>query len=249
MSARPQATLQPMLRKLQLWKELEAEDKDAILSLPHRVAELKPSNYVVREGECTTHSCLLLSGFAYRQKITRDGSRSINAVHMQGDVVDLQNSLLERADHSVQALTRASVAFIPREAVVDLAFRRPKVGLAMWYDTLVDASIFREWILNIARREAQVRIAHVICEFGYRLESLGLGDRQSFEFPLTQEQLADATGLTSVHVNRSLMQLQSKGLITRTVRYVAVADWARLKDAAEFDDKYLHLPQAFKTAG
>jgi CRP-like cAMP-binding protein len=114
----------------------------------------------------------------------------------------------------------------------------------MWYDTLVDASIFREWILNIARRDARARIAHVLCEFGVRLEALGLGDRTSYQFPMTQEQLADVTGLTTVHVNRSLMNLEDRGLLTRTQRYVAVADWARLKKAGDFDEAYLHLSMA-----
>jgi len=241
MSAQSSSALQPMVRKLQLWKELEAAEQEAILALPHEVSALDAGKYIVREGECTTQSCLLLGGFAHRHKLASDGARSISAVHMKGDVVDLQNSLLERADHSVQALTKVEVAFIPREAIVDIAFRLPRIGLAMWYDTLVDASIFREWILNIARRDAQTRIAHVICEFGLRLEALGLGDRHSYEFPLTQEQLADATGLTPVHVNRSLMELQAKGLITRTVRYVAVANWSMLAEAGEFDNAYLHL--------
>lgn len=168
---------------------------------------------------------------------------------MKGDVVDLQNSLLGEADHSVRVLTRAEVAFIPREAIVELAFRLSNVGLAMWYDTLVDGSIFREWILNIARRDAQTRIAHLLCEFGVRLEALGLGDRSSYELPMTQEQLADATGLTSVHVNRSLMDLEARGLIARTVRYVVVSDWARLETAGDFDPAYLHLPKAKRPAG
>lgn len=111
----------------------------------------------------------------------------------------------------------------------------------MWYDTLVDASIFREWILNNARRDAQARIAHLLCELGVRLESLGLGDRSSYKFPMSQEQLADATGLTTVHINRSLRELEERGLITRTARYLVVGDWASLKRAGEFDETYLHL--------
>jgi CRP-like cAMP-binding protein len=163
---------------------------------------------------------------------------------MRGDVVDLQNSLLGVADHSVQALTQAEIASIPREAILEIAFRFPAVGMAMWYDTLVDASIFREWILNVARRDSSTRIAHLLCEFGVRLESLGLGDRLSYELPMTQEQLADATGLTPVHVNRTLMELEARGLITRTVRYVAVADWTSLQRAGDFSDAYLHLDNA-----
>ena len=241
MSNPSQSVLAPMLRKLQLWKRLEADEREAVLALPHRVAALESGEYIVREGEAAKQSCLLLSGFAYRQKLARNGSRSISALHMKGDVVDLQNSLLGEADHSVQALTRAEVAFIPREAVVELAFRLPNVGMAMWYDTLVDGSIFREWILNVARRDAPTRIAHLLCEFGVRLEALGMGDRSSYELPMTQDQLADATGLTAVHVNRTLMELEDRGLIARTVRYVAVSDWPNLKEAGDFDEAYLHL--------
>jgi CRP-like cAMP-binding protein len=112
----------------------------------------------------------------------------------------------------------------------------------MWYDTLVDASVFREWILNIARRDARTRIAHVLCEFGVRLEAQGLGERSSYEFPMTQEQLADVTALTPVHVNRSLQALEVEGLIARTVRFVAVSDWSKLAAAGDFDEAYLHLP-------
>lgn len=233
--------LAPMLRKLQLWKTFNGEEQSVLLSLPHTLRTLGPSEYIVREGEVTSRCCLLISGFAYRQKLTRTGARSISAVHMKGDIVDLQNSLLGVADHSVQALTAAEVAYIPREAIVQLACRYPNIALAMWYDTLVDASIFREWILNLARRDAVARIAHLLCEFGVRLESLGLGDRSSYEFPLTQEQMADATGLTPVHINRSLKELAERGLITRTVRYVVVADWSSLARAGDFSELYLHL--------
>jgi CRP-like cAMP-binding protein len=242
MSTHAQHVLAPMVRKLQLWKQLNDAEQEAVLSLPHEVQDLVAGKYIVREGDEVASSCLLLSGFAYRQKVTKEGERSISAVHMRGDIVDLQNSLLGRADHSVQALTQAEVAFIPRTAITDIAFRFPTVGMAMWYDTLVDGSIFREWILNIARRDSQTRIAHLLCEFGMRLEAIGLGERRSFQLPMTQEQIADATGLTSVHVNRSLQGLEARGLITRTARFVAVGEWANLQQAGDFNDGYLHLP-------
>jgi CRP-like cAMP-binding protein len=241
MSLQTQSALAPMVHKLQLWAELDSVEQDAILALPHRTETVEPGAYIVREGEKPEHSCLLLSGFAFRQKMTGDGGRSISALHLKGDIVDLQNSLLRTADHSVQALSIAEIARIPREAIIELAFRLPKVGLAMWYDTLVDASIFREWIANNARRKAEARIAHIICEFGVRLEALGLGERCSYQFPMTQEQLADATGLTTVHVNRSLKSLEARGLLTRTTRYVAVGDWPSLQRAGDFDEAYLHL--------
>jgi CRP-like cAMP-binding protein len=235
------SALSPLVRKLERWQELDAADREALLALPHVVQKVEAGRYIVREGDRPGHACLLVSGFAFRQKLTGDGARSISAVHMAGDPVDLQNSLLGTADHSVQTLTQAEVAFIPRQAILDIAFAFPRVGIAMWQNTLVDGSISREWIANVSRRDAPTRIAHLLCEFALRLEDAGLGDRFSYELPMTQEQLADATGLTSVHVNRTLKLLESEGLISRTIRAVAIADWARLERAADFNSTYLHL--------
>ena len=234
-------TLVPLVDKLQLWRPLGEREVEAILSLPHRVEEVSPNKYVVREGDQPSHTCLLLHGFAFRLKVLVDGSRSISAIHMRGDAVDLQNSLLGIADHSVQTLTRATIAYIPREEIQRVAFEFPNVGMAMWYDTLVDGSIFREWIANIARRDAAGRLAHLLCEFGLRLEAIGLGDRRSYELPMTQEQLADATGLTAVHVNRTLMDFGERGLIARTKKYVGIADWKRMQEVGGFNDAYLHM--------
>jgi CRP-like cAMP-binding protein len=163
---------------------------------------------------------------------------------MKGDLVDLQNSLLGTADHNVQMLTAGDVALIPVEAIRDLAFRRPNVGMAMWYETLVEGSIFREWVLNIGRRDARTRIAHLLCEFALRLERAELGQPTTYELPITQEQLADAVALTSVHVNRTLMKLESEGLITRTKRIISIVDWKRLVRVADFEPRYLHLDRA-----
>lgn len=234
-------TLSPFVRKLQLWNPLGEAEQEAILSLPHKVEEVLASKYIVREGDQPTHSCVLLEGFAFRHKVLVDGARSINAIHMKGDAVDLQNSLLGTADHSVQTLTRATIAYIPAEEIRRVAVEFPRLGMAMWYDTLVDGSIFREWIANIARRDAAARLAHMLCEFGLRLEAIGLGDRLSYQLPMTQEQLADATGLTSVHVNRTLMDLEARGLISRAKKSVAIADWKRMADVGGFTDTYLHL--------
>ena len=124
---------------------------------------MENNHYIVRERDQATHSCLMLSGFSIRHKIVAGGFRQIVAIHMKGEMVDLQNSLLGKADHSVQMLTRGEVAMIPREDVIRIAYERPEVGKAMWLDTLVDGSIFREWIANVGRRDARTRIAHVLC--------------------------------------------------------------------------------------
>jgi CRP-like cAMP-binding protein len=239
-----ESVLAPLLHKLQLWKPLDAADRAAILALPYTLKSLPPTGHVVREGDRPNCSCLLLSGVAFRQKLTSNGARSILAIHLRGDVVDLQNSLLHYADHSVQALTKIEVAFIPREAIIELALAFPRVGMAMWYDTLVDGSIFREWIANNSRRDATTSLAHLLCEFGVRIEAAGLGDRLRYELPITQDQLADALGLTSIHVNRTLKKLEGLGLITRTQRSVTVTEWKRLADAGDFSEEYLHLPPA-----
>jgi CRP-like cAMP-binding protein len=245
----PQPTLQPMLDKLAYWAEASSyqgefgpADEEALLNLPHRLKGIERHGYVVRERDKATHSCVLLSGFAIRHKIVAGGARQIVAVHMKGDIVDLQNSFLGVADHSVQVLTESVVAFIPREAVRKLAVDHPAIGMAMWHDTLVDASIFREWIANVGRRDAHTRIAHLLCEFSLRLKVAGLGDVTDYEMPITQEQIADCTGLTPVHVNRTLKVLEAENLIARrSSRAIQIGDWKKLAEAGDFDSTYLHL--------
>jgi CRP-like cAMP-binding protein len=113
--------------------------------------------------------------------------------------------------------------------------------MAMWYETLVEGSIFREWVLNIGRRDARTRIAHLLCEFAMRLEVAQLGQPTDYELPITQEQLADAVALTAVHVNRTLKRLEQEGLITRTRRFISIVDWKELIKVADFEPRYLHL--------
>ena len=233
--------LAPMLRKLSRWSVLDKQDQQAILALPHETRTIGKGNYIVRDGDQPTRSCVLLSGFAYRHKLVGNGGRQILSVHMSGDVVDLQNSLLRIADHDVQALTEAVVAFIPAGAIRELAFSRPAVGMAMWYDTLVDGSVHREWTANVGRRDSRTRMAHLLCEFGVRLHDAGLGSLCSYEMPMTQEQLADCTGLTPVHVNRTLKSFDREGLTQRTLRSVAIDDWEALAKVGDFDTRYLHL--------
>ena len=242
MSPTSQSHLEPMVRKLAFWQDFDAADEAALLALPHNIKQVERHSYLVREGDPAAHCCVMLSGFAMRNKIVGDGSRQILSLHMTGDVVDLQNSLLGVADHSVQLLTNAKVAFIPRAAIKQIAFERHHIGAAMWQDTLVDASVFREWITNVGRRDAHTRIAHLLCEFAMRLKVAGLGDATNCELPMTQEQLADCVGLTPVHVNRTLKTLEAEGLIMRrSSRAIVIGDWSKLADAGDFDSAYLHL--------
>lgn len=233
--------LQSLIKKLQLWAPLSAADRSALLALPFTLRSLKAEHYVVRDGDQPQLTCLLVRGFAYRHKIVSDGGTQIFSLHMDGDVVDLQNSLLGRADHNVQMLSDGEVAFISAAAIREVAFARHAIGIAMWYETLVEGSIVREWIANIGRRDAHTRIAHLLCEVGLRLEVAGLGNKTGYTLPMTQEWIADALGLTPVHVNRILRKLHKEGLIGKTKRQIAISDWNALAIAADFNPAYLHL--------
>jgi CRP-like cAMP-binding protein len=233
----------PLGRLVRRWSkhaELSPEDRAALLSLPFAVKTFGKDAYIVREGQTATDCCLLLKGFAYRQKLVRDGSRQIISFHIPSEFVDLQNGMLGVADHNVQSLNRSDVAVIPRDALIAATEARPAIRTAMWIDTLIDASIFREWVVNVGRRNARTRIAHLLCEMALRLEQNGDGKDGSFDFPVTQEQLADATGLTSVHTNRTLQALRREGLIQLTAGSLEVLDWERLRQAGDFDELYLH---------
>lgn len=221
---------------------LGTQDRDAVLALPCEVIMAAREHHLVREGGQPQNACLLISGFAFRYQLVADGSRSISAIHMDGDMVNLENSLLRIADHGVKTLTSCTVALIPCDAVREVARAFPNVGMAMWYSTLVDGSIFREWIANNSRRSALERIAHLLCEIGVRLEAASLGKKSNYELPLTQDQLADCTGLTPVHVNRMLRALHNDGAIARSKRLITIADWDKLRLVADFRSAYLHLP-------
>lgn len=236
------SALEPMLRKLEYWLPFSAEDRAALLALPHAVKTMEQHAYIVRERDRSTHSCVMLKGFSIRHKIVGSGHRQICAIHMKGEMVDLQNSLLGTADHSVQMLTAGQVALVPRDEIERIAFEHPTIGRAMWTDTLVDGSIFREWIANVGRRDGRTRMAHLLCEFSLRLEVAGLGEQTGWELPMTQEQLGDATGMTAVHVNRTIKSLEADGLIERTSpRAITIGDWKKLAEAGDFDSNYLHL--------
>ncbi len=241
-----QPILRPMLLKLLRRSALNQEDQEAILSLPSSIKTLDAGNYIVREGEVPTRCFVLLEGIGYRHKIVINGARQIVGLHLPGDLLNLQNSMLQIADENVQALTSGKAAAIPMEAIVELIESRPAIARAVFSETLVDASIFREWIANVGRRDAQARMAHFLCELFVRQREIGLTRDDRFALPMTQEQLADVLGLTSVHVNRTLKALEAAGLIEREKREVTFADWAALVSAGDFNPAYLHLPGAEK---
>jgi CRP-like cAMP-binding protein len=223
--------------------QLDRADLTALSELPHAVKIYEQNQYLLREGDKPLGCALMISGFTYRHKIVGDGGRQIVAIHMAGDLIDGQNLLLDVADHNIQALTETAVIRIGRDDLLDLAFDRPRIGRALWFESLVEAAIFREWVVNVGRRPARARVAHMLCEVALRCEAAGLCSRDAFELPMTQEQLGDVLGLTAVHVNRTLKALAADGFITRSKRSVVVSDWDKLRRVADFTSGYLHLEE------
>lgn len=229
-----------LTRKLERLAPLDSEDRARLANLPFRLERVLRWQDVVREGDTPAFCCLLADGFACRYKSTTDGAQQIVAFHVRGDLLDIQHLLLSLADHSVKTITDAAIGWIPKSDIIRLAWERPTIGRALWRDSLIDASIFREWVLNVGQRDAKSRIAHMLCEFVTRCSVAGLGDVESIELPLTQEQIADATGLTPVHVNRTLKSLSQEGALIGRGKRLRVLDWNRLSAIAGFDPAYLH---------
>jgi CRP-like cAMP-binding protein len=233
-----------LIRKLEELAYLNDSDKQAILALPSRAEDVPQGYHVVREGVRPVDCCLLVAGYACRYKVSSDGGRQILSFPIAGDMLDLQHLYLGHSDHSVLTITKATVAWIERLDLKALAESRPTVGIALWCDTLIEASIHREWVLNVGRRNSKTRVAHMLCEFAIRCEIAGLSSAETFEWPLKQEEMADATGMTPVHVNRVLRMLVTDGALRRCRRGYGVSNLATLRRVAGFDPAYLHAAAA-----
>jgi len=219
--------------------QLSEEDRESLRALPFTLRMAERDGFIVREGEKPASCNVILAGSAFRQKVVRNGARQIISFHFPGEFVDLQSCLLAVNDHSVQALTLCRFASVPKDALLSLIERRPGIARAMWFDTLVEAAIFREWVVNVGRRNARARIAHLLCELAVRLDAAG-GNGRVYQLPITQEQIADATGLTPVHTNRTIQALRKEGLISWRAGRLAVHDDAALRSIGDFNDLYLH---------
>jgi len=229
-----------MIAKLARLSHLGSDDRTAIRTLPVTVAELAANRPLIREGQAAGDCHLILDGYVCRYKLASNGGRQIVSFHMRGDVIDLQHMLFNTVDDSVQTITTVKYARFPASALRQVAQERLMVAEALWRDTLVDASISREWVMNVGRRDAKSRVAHLLCEFAMRRELAGLGSPERFELPMTQEQIGDATGLTAVHVNRMIRSLDEDGAIVRYHRSIHIADWNNMRQIADFDPMYLH---------
>jgi len=230
-----------LVEKLALHAPLSAEDRLGLLDLPYDLRSHDTGSYLLREGDKPDRCSMLVSGFAYRHKINSDGHRQIVSILIAGEVYDLQQLHLSTADSNVQSLIRCEVATISHDALRTLVSERPSVAHALFALTIVELSMSREWTLNIGRRDARTRTAHFLCEFAYRLDKRGLPHGQPYELPMTQEQMGDALGLTTVHINRTIKALVQDGLIGHSKRGVTIPDWGALVSEAGFNSRYLHL--------
>lgn len=231
-----------LIRKLESISDLTPEELRAIAALPLSVRQRSEGTDIVREGDTPSECCLLIEGWVCRYKVLQEGQRQIFALHQAGDVPDLQSLHLQTLDHSVGTLTPCVLGFIPHAALHDATLRFPGIAAALWRSTLIEASIFREWLAGVGRRSGHSRIAHLICELFYLGRAVGLtdGDR-GFDLPITQAELGDALGLSTVHVNRVLQDLRRDGLIFSRGRYLGIQDWEGLRTLGEFSPNYLHV--------
>jgi CRP-like cAMP-binding protein len=233
-----------LIQQLGTISVLDDADRAALADLPFRSKTIPENRDITREGSRRIEACVVLEGFVCRYKMVAGGRRQILSFHLSGDLPDLQCLHIPVMDHGLSALTKVRVAFIPHDAIRALSLKRPTVGDALMRHALIDGAIFREWIANVGRRTALERIAHVMCETYVRMRALGLVTEAEFELPLTQAELGDATGLSNVHVNRTLQEMRRLRLITTLRKKHSIIDWDLLQETADFDPAYLHLRSA-----
>jgi len=237
------ANLQPLVRKLESIIDLSVEEREALASLPVMVRKLKADQDIVRDHDRPSQCCLVLEGLVFRYKVLEGGKRQIFSFHIPGDVPDLQSLHLSVMDHSLATLVDSELAFITHDNMRKFIRSHTRLGDIFWRDTLIDAAVFREWMAGIGRRDAYARIAHLFCELFMRHKAVGLANGEAFPMPITQAEIGDALGLSTVHVNRTLQELRRDGLITTRDGTLAVDSWEGLREAGQFDPTYLHFRQ------
>lgn len=230
-----------LLRKLRMRDHVSEREEQVLRAAVGGTEIFRAGKTIIRCGETLSRSALLTEGLVARYKDLSAGQRQIMEVHVPGDFTDLHGFPLKRLDHDVGAITAATIAWVPHEALYRITEDEPHLTRLLWLSTLMDSAIQRERILSVGRRPALARISHLLCELYIRLDVIGHADEMSYALPFTQADLADATGLTSVHVNRMLRELREEGLLTFRGGRVTIHDWQRLQDSAEFDPIYLHV--------
>jgi CRP-like cAMP-binding protein len=232
--------MNPLFGKLEQFGPLSEEHRTALRDAALEVRSFRPREDIIREGERPDVVHLLLKGWAARYKDLPGGERQIMAFLIPGDLCDIHTTLLDQMDHSIGTLSPAKVAFIARERMEAMLEKGDALSRALWWATLVDEAVLREWLVNLGQRPAEKRLAHMVCEMLLRARAVGLTNDDSFEMPVTQEQLGDALGMSTVHMNRTLQALRAQGLINYHGKRMTIDDLPRLMAFSDFNPNYLH---------
>lgn len=232
----------PLLSKIGAFTRLSRDDEDLILqTISEKTQSFLAHEDVVREGDAPTAINILEAGWGCRYKTLEDGRRQIVSLFLPGDICDLNVFMLRQMDHSIGAITPVTVAELSQPGLDRLMAAHVRIRAALWWQQLVSNAIQREWAVNLGQRTAFERLAHLLCEVFLRLRTAGVAAEDRCEFPLTQTDLGEATGLSTVHVNRTLQELRAENLIVLRDRTLRIPDLGALMDAALFDPGYLHL--------
>jgi CRP-like cAMP-binding protein len=234
----------PLIRKLEAFEPLNGPEKQAVISLCDNVHQVSRRRHIISEGVVPSCTHVILSGWAARYKLVPSGKRRITAILLPGDFCDIHATALATMDHNILAITDCQVAQVAPRKIHEITRSTPALTRALWRSTLVDEAILRQWLVNGGRKDALQTIAHLFCELRRRLQLTGVATDNRFELPLTQEEMGDATGLTAVHVNRTLVRLRDNGLVTLVGGVLDILDVHGLERACGFDPSYLHLPIA-----
>lgn len=228
-------------RKLEQVGALNPDDKLLLDKLVTPSWRYRAEEDIIRAGDTPTHVNVILNGWACRYKILRNGQRQILALLLPGDICDLTVFLLRAMDHTIGSLTETTVAKVSPEDILSIIASRPNLTQSLWWSSLQDESVLREWIVGLGRRDAYERTAHLLYEIYLRLKGIGLVDDDSFSLPMTQAQLSDILGLTNVHLNRVLQRMRTENLIVLRGKSMHFPNVALIRAAAAFDPDYLHL--------
>ncbi len=238
-----------LLRKLERFGPLDRDERAAIERLCDNVVHCRPDDEVGRGGPAGTVP-VVLNGFAFRARLLSDGRRQIQRLFIPGDLCrHIDGFLLPQSDDTLQALTAATVAMIPGASLAGLLEGQPRIARAFRAQSVVADAIQDEWVTSLGRRTAYERMAHLFCETFLRLRGAGLSDHNHCELPLTQTDLGDIAGLSTVHVNRVLQQLRRDGLIMLRGSSLTIPDVAQLLKAADLDPSYLQIEALPDPAG
>lgn len=230
-----------LVRNLREHSRLGAEDIEQITKLSCVVRHFEPNEDLIRQGDVPKAAALVLSGTVGRYHLLENGRRQYLSFHIVGDMPDAQGLFIDHMDHTVCAMGRSVIAFIPHGDIVKAFKARPPLGFAVWRETLIDAAIFREAITNNSARSVSARMAHLFCELFYRGRASGIADHDRLELPLNLTQLGEALGMAIATVNRTLQQLRATASLEFRDGVLTVKNWDRLVEIGEFDPRYLHL--------